>query len=95
MGAAKKLIDKKALRDLVPINALSAAHIEEITRKAVIEELPGALEVFKRFGIDACCGGEDTISEATARLRIDPSRLMWELRREAESTAGPSGPVSF
>lgn len=53
----------------------------------VVEELPGALEVFKRFGIDACSGGDDTIAEATARLGIDPSRLMWELRREAESTA--------
>ncbi|GMQ83380.1 MAG: hypothetical protein BMS9Abin06_0114 [Gammaproteobacteria bacterium] len=47
MGAAKKLIDKKTLRDLVPINALSAVHIEEITRKAVIEELRSGSYVFK------------------------------------------------
>ncbi|GMQ83335.1 MAG: hypothetical protein BMS9Abin06_0068 [Gammaproteobacteria bacterium] len=47
MGAAKKLIDKKMLRDLVPINALSAIHIEEITRKALIEELRSGSYVFK------------------------------------------------
>ncbi|MFQ5643896.1 MAG: SUMF1/EgtB/PvdO family nonheme iron enzyme [Thiogranum sp.] len=47
MGAAKKLIDKKVLRDLVPINALSAAHIEEITRKAVIEEVRSGRYVFR------------------------------------------------
>ena len=47
MGAAKKLIDKKVLRDLVPINALSAAHIEEITRKAVIEEVRAGRYLFR------------------------------------------------
>jgi CRP-like cAMP-binding protein/predicted nucleic acid-binding Zn-ribbon protein len=47
MGAAKKLIDKKMLRDLVPINALSAVHVEEITRKAVIEEVRSGRYVFK------------------------------------------------
>jgi len=47
MGAAKKLIDKKVLGDLVPINALSAAHIEEITRKADIEEVRTERHVFK------------------------------------------------
>ncbi len=47
MGAAKKLIDKKVLRDLVPINALSATHIDEISRKAVIEEIRSGSYVFK------------------------------------------------
>jgi formylglycine-generating enzyme required for sulfatase activity/CRP-like cAMP-binding protein/chromosome segregation ATPase len=47
MGAAIKLIDKKMLRDLVPINALSAVHVEEISRKAVIEEVSSGRYVFK------------------------------------------------
>ncbi len=47
MGAAKKLIDKKALRDLVPINALSPTHIDEISRKAVIEEMRANSYVFR------------------------------------------------
>ncbi len=47
MGAAKKLIDKKVLRDLVPINALSATHIDEISRKALIEDIKANSYVFK------------------------------------------------
>ena len=53
MGAAKKLIDKKVLRDLVPINALSAMHLEEISRKAVIEEVRPGTYVFKIGDRDA------------------------------------------
>ena len=48
MGAAKKLIDKKVLRDLVPINALSANHIDEISKKAFLEEVRSGTYVFKR-----------------------------------------------
>jgi CRP-like cAMP-binding protein/predicted nucleic acid-binding Zn-ribbon protein len=48
MGAAKKLIEKKALRNLVPLNALSAIHLEEISRKAVIEEVRSGRYVFKK-----------------------------------------------
>lgn len=47
MGAAKKLLDKKALRDFIPINALSPAHIEEISKKAVIEQVRSGRYVFK------------------------------------------------
>jgi len=47
MGAAKKLIDKKVLRGLVPINALSPTHVEEISRKAVIDEVRAGTYVFK------------------------------------------------
>jgi formylglycine-generating enzyme required for sulfatase activity/CRP-like cAMP-binding protein len=48
MGAVKKLIDKKVLRTLVPINALSAIHIEEISKKAIIEDVRSGTYVFKR-----------------------------------------------
>ena len=48
MGAAKKLIDKKTLRDLIPINALSPVHIEEISKKAVIEQVRSGRYVFKQ-----------------------------------------------
>jgi formylglycine-generating enzyme required for sulfatase activity/chromosome segregation ATPase/rhodanese-related sulfurtransferase len=48
MGAAKKLIDKKVLRDLVPINALSATHLDEISRKALIEDVRSGTYVFKK-----------------------------------------------
>jgi len=48
MGAAKKLLDKKVLRNLFPLNALSAIHLEEISRKAVIEEVRSGRYVFKK-----------------------------------------------
>ncbi|MCO6413798.1 MAG: SUMF1/EgtB/PvdO family nonheme iron enzyme [Thiogranum sp.] len=48
MGVAKKIIDKKVLRDLVPINALSAIHLEEISRKAVIADVRAGRYVFKQ-----------------------------------------------
>ena len=47
MGAAKKLLDKKVLKELVPLNALSAVHLEEISRKAVIETVRSGRYVFK------------------------------------------------
>lgn len=48
MGAAKKLIDKKTLRDLVPINALSSVHIEELSKKAIIEDIRSGRYLFKK-----------------------------------------------
>ena len=48
MGAAKNLIEKKALQSLVPLNALSAIHLEEISKKAVIEEIRSGRYVFKK-----------------------------------------------
>jgi formylglycine-generating enzyme required for sulfatase activity/CRP-like cAMP-binding protein/chromosome segregation ATPase len=48
MGAAKKINHKKVLRDLVPINALSEAHVEEVTRKATIEDIRSGSYVFKK-----------------------------------------------
>ncbi len=48
MGAAKKLLEKKALQNLVPLNALSATHLEEISRKAVIEEIRSGRYVFRK-----------------------------------------------
>lgn len=47
MGAAKKLLDKKVLKELVPLNALSAVHIDEISRKAIIETVRSGRYVFK------------------------------------------------
>lgn len=45
--------------------------------------MPKALKVFRRHGIDSCCGGELTVQEAAGRAGIDPYRLVSELRKEA------------
>ena len=48
MGAAHKLFDKKVLRDLVPLNALSPMHVEEVAKKATVEELRPGRYIFKQ-----------------------------------------------
>ncbi|MFQ5457943.1 MAG: DUF542 domain-containing protein [Myxococcota bacterium] len=52
----------------------------------VIGGLPRALAIFRRHGIDSCCGGGLTVSEAAKRAGIDPYRLVSELRKEAQAT---------
>ncbi len=48
MVAVKKNIDKKVLGGMIPINALSALHIEEVFAKAVIDEVASGRYVFKK-----------------------------------------------
>jgi len=37
---------------------------------------PEAVEIFNRFGIDACCGGAASIAEAAARDGADAAALL-------------------
>lgn len=46
-------------------------------------------EVFKKFGIDFCCGGKATLSETCAKKGIDRILLEIELKR---ATVNPSDP---
>lgn len=47
MGAAPKIIDKKTLQTLVPFNALSPMHFNEVAQKTVVEEVRAGRLVFK------------------------------------------------
>ncbi|MBI5463102.1 MAG: SUMF1/EgtB/PvdO family nonheme iron enzyme [Gammaproteobacteria bacterium] len=47
MGAAQKIIDKKTLQVLVPFNALSPMHFNEVAQKTVVEEIRAGRLVFK------------------------------------------------
>ena len=47
MGAAKKILDKKALQVLVPFNALSPMHLGEVSQKTRIEEVAAGKYLFK------------------------------------------------
>ncbi len=48
MSAVPKLADKKSLKNLVPLNGLSATHFEELAKKATILELKPGKYLFKK-----------------------------------------------
>ncbi len=41
-----------------------------------IRTVPGANEVFQRFGLDCCCGGELPVAEAAGRHGVDLEGLL-------------------
>lgn len=46
------------------------------------------VEIFKKYGIDFCCGGKKTIAEVCAEKNIDATKVQTELRQvETESKA--------
>ncbi len=47
MSAAQKIVDKKSLQLLVPFNALSPMHFNEVVQKTVVEEVRSGRLVFK------------------------------------------------
>ena len=52
-----------------------------MTVNDVIRMHPRSVELFNRFGIDACCGGAVPIAEAAARDGADMDDLMQQLIR--------------
>lgn len=45
-------------------------------------------EVFKKFGIDFCCGGKKTLKEACDEKQLDPEKIESALDEVAEQTSG-------
>lgn len=63
-------------------NAENAGAITgELQVNDVIRRYPESVEVFNRYGIDACCGGAAPIAEAAARDGADAQALLAELNR--------------
>ena len=48
----------------------------DMTVNDVIRLFPVSVEVFQRFGIDACCGGALPLLAAAARHRVDEDTLL-------------------
>lgn len=48
----------------------------------VLAEIAGAEEVFRRFGIDTCCGGELPVATAAEHHEVDLDRLLEALRAQ-------------
>lgn len=51
----------------------------DMTVNEVVRRYPYALPILKRVGIDACCSGPLSISEAARRHHIDASDLIAEI----------------
>lgn len=47
-----------------------------ITVHEVVGRVPGANEVFRRFGIDTCCGGDLPLSTAAEHHGVDLELLL-------------------
>jgi regulator of cell morphogenesis and NO signaling len=58
-----------------------------MTVNDVIRTSPRTIEVFNRFGIDACCGGASTLAEAGARDGADIASLVREVLRVVREAA--------
>ena len=54
---------------------MESATPETLTVNEIIRRWPAPVEVFNRFGIDACCGGAVPPAEAAARDGADPEAL--------------------
>ena len=48
---------------------------EEMAVNQIIREHPETVDVFNRFGIDACCGGAAPVREAAQRDGADPDAV--------------------
>lgn len=51
----------------------------DLTVNGVVQQYPATLEVFRRHGIDSCCGGALPVSEAAQRHGVDADELWAEL----------------
>ena len=67
--------------------------IAEKTVRELAAGNPGATRVFERFGIDYCCGGNQTLEEACRGREVSVNEVQDSLQAEHDSAppAGRSG----
>lgn len=58
---------------------IDAAEVMRLSVNEAIRRYPATVEIFNRYGIDACCGGAAPVAEAAARDGADPVALENEL----------------
>lgn len=52
-------------------------------------------EVFKKYGLDFCCGGKKTVAEACAEKGIDPAEVEKELQQADQKQTTASRPLPY
>jgi iron-sulfur cluster repair protein YtfE (RIC family) len=61
--------------------------VMQMTVNETIRRYPATVEIFNRYGIDACCGGASPVAEAALRDGADPAALRLELMRAVGEAA--------
>jgi regulator of cell morphogenesis and NO signaling len=75
------------------MNTASVA-AEDRTLADIARELPGATAVFRRYKLDFCCGGNQSLGAAAAALGIDAAAVERELDALAPADAdAPEAPL--
>lgn len=49
--------------------------VMELTVNEVLAAAPGTAEIFNRMGVDTCCGGTLTLTDAARAAGISPGEL--------------------
>jgi regulator of cell morphogenesis and NO signaling len=60
---------------------MSNEAVMQMSVNEAIRRFPATVEIFNRYGIDACCGGAAPVVEAAIRDGADPVALQAELLR--------------
>ena len=60
---------------------MSSEAVMQMSVNETIRRFPATVEIFNRYGIDACCGGAAPVEEAAIRDGADPVALRAELLR--------------
>jgi len=72
---------------------------KNIEKGATVGELAAAdirkAEVFKKYGIDFCCGGKKTLKQACVELSLDANKIEKELQQVTEQVEGRSKSFDF
>jgi regulator of cell morphogenesis and NO signaling len=61
--------------------------VMQMTVNETIRRFPATVEIFNRYGIDACCGGAAAVAEAAVRDGADLSALHADLLRAIGAAA--------
>lgn len=69
------------------MEARTIPDLSTCTVNETIRRFPATVEVFNRFGIDACCGGAAPIREAALRDGADPDDVVAALEHVLAETA--------
>lgn len=61
----------------------------EMRIREVLRKYPATVRVFHRLGLDACCGGGRTLTDAAAAHGLELETVMSELREQAAMSGRP------